>query len=148
VTFTYNFKTNVTSVSGPQPVKALVTFKVIDTLGANYDGFYLKGSWDLNGNYNPSWNNGEEHTHFYDDGTNGDTIADDNIWTCQQELTVDNGINTWEWGVNDSEHNWVAGNWQFSVEDQLAQTLSWEIPYVKTVIINEIMCNSPGVDQE
>ncbi len=147
-TFTYDFTSNTTSVTGPPPPSALVTFIVYDTVGQNYDGFNLKGSWDSNGNYDPSWNGGNEHTPFYDDGTNGDAVAGDHVWTCQQSLVVDNGANTWEWGVNDSEHNWVAGNWQFTVPDTNAQTQTWEVPTTPALIINEIMYNSPGADEE
>ncbi len=146
--FTYEFATNTTTVSGPAPPSATVTFIVYDTLGQNYDGFYLKGSWDADGNYDPSWNNGNEHTPFYDDGTNGDITADDNVWTCQQDLTSDDGANTWEWGVDDTEHNWVDGNWTFQVIDGTAQTRTWEVPDSPYVIINEIMYNSPGADEE
>jgi len=114
-TFTYDFATNTTTISGPPPPTALVTFIVDDAAGQHYDGFSLKGSWDGNGQYDPSWGGGMEHTPFYDDGTNGDVTAGDHIWTCQQELVVDGGSNTWEWGVNDTEGNWVAGNWTFTV---------------------------------
>jgi len=146
--FTYDFTTNTTTISGPPPPSATITFIVDDTEGMLYDGFFLKGSWDENGNYDPSWDNGAEHSMFYDDGTNGDETANDHIWTCQQELTSDGGSNTWEWGVNDTEHNWVAGNWQFSVVDGPPQTLSWAVPNSPALVINEIMYNTPGVDEE
>ncbi len=147
-TFTYDFPNNVTTVSGPPPVMDSVTFIVIDTAGRNYDGFFLKGSWDASGFYDPTWGGGMEHAQFYDDGTNGDTLAGDHIWTCYQLLAVDGGSNTWEWGVNDTEHNWVAGNWQFTVPDDTPQTLSWEVPSSPALVINEIMYNSPGADEE
>ncbi|MCF6342446.1 MAG: lamin tail domain-containing protein, partial [Bacteroidales bacterium] len=147
-TFTYDFPNNITTVSGPPPPSAVVTFIVYDTAAGNYDGFNLKGSWDGNGNYDPSWNGGAEHTAFFDDGTNGDSLAGDNIWTCQQDLVVDDGANTWEWGVNDTEHNWIDGNWQFTVPDTLPQTQSWTVPDVPALVINEIMYNSSGPDEE
>ncbi len=147
-TFTYDFTTNTTSVSSPPPPSATVTFVVVDTAGQNYDGFNLKGSWGPDGNYDPAWNGGAEHSAFYDDGTHGDTLAGDHIWTCQQQLIPDNGANTWEWGINDTEHNWIAGNWQFTVPDTNAQTQSFEIPSTPALIINEIMYNSPGADEE
>lgn len=146
--FTYDFTTNTTTISGPPPPSATITFIVDDTEGMLYDGFYLKGSWDDNGNYDPSWNNGAEHSMFFDDGTNGDETADDHIWTCQVDLTSDGGSNTWEWGINDTEHNWVAGNWQFTVVDATPQTLSWVVPNSPALVINEIMYNTPGVDEE
>ena len=147
-TFTYDFPNNTTTVSGPPPPTATITFEVVDTAARNYDGFNLKGSWDGSGNYDAGWNGGAEHSAFYDDGTNGDVTADDNIWTCQQDLVVDNGANSWEWGVNDSEHNWIAGNWQFTIPDDSPQTQSWTVPDVPALVINEIMYNSPGADEE
>ncbi|PLX11223.1 MAG: hypothetical protein C0598_08560, partial [Marinilabiliales bacterium] len=146
--FTYDFTTNTTTISGPPPPSATITFIVDDTEGMLYDGFFLKGSWDENGNYDPSWGNGAEHSMFYDDGTNGDETAGDHIWTCQLDLTSDGGANTWEWGINDTEHNWIAGNWQFSVIDGTPQTLSWNVPNSPALVINEIMYNTPGVDEE
>ena len=147
-TFTYDFPNNITTISGPPPPTATITFIVEDTASMNYDGFFLKGSWDSNGQYDPSWGGGAEHSAFFDDGTNGDAVAGDHIWTCQQELVVDGGSNTWEWGVNDTEHTWLAGNWQFTVADQTPQTFTWLIPDVVDLVINEIMYNSFGVDEE
>lgn len=147
-TFTYDFPNNTTTISGPPPPTAIITFIVDDALNMNYDGFFLKGSWATDGLYDPSWGGGAEHSAFYDDGTNGDAVAGDHIWTCQQELVVDGGTNTWEWGVNDSESFWIAGNWQFTIPDQTAQTLTWLIPDVEDLVINEIMYNSPGTDEE
>ncbi len=146
--FTYDFTTNTTTVTGPPPPSATVTFIVDDSEGQNYEGFFLKGSWDDNGNYDPSWNNGNEHSAFYDDGTNGDVTAGDHIWTCQQDLTSDGGSNTWEWGVNDAQHQWAAGNWTFQVIDGTEQTLTWSVPTTPSVVINEIMYNSIGTDEE
>ena len=145
-TFTYDFVNN--EITSPVPLSALVTFIVYDTNGRNYDGFNLKGSWSVDGFYDSGWNFGNEHTAFYDDGTNGDVTAGDNVWTCEQQLVVDLSGNNWEWGINDTEHNWVAGNWQFTVPDDSPQTLSWEVQGEPALIINEIMYNSPGADEE
>ncbi|OFY52099.1 MAG: hypothetical protein A2W85_11775 [Bacteroidetes bacterium GWF2_41_31] len=147
-TFTYDYPNNSTTISGPPPPTALITFIVNDATGKNYDGFALKGSWDANGQYDPSWGGGIEHSDFYDDGSNGDAVAGDNIWTCQQDLVVDGGSNTWEWGVNDTEGNWIAGNWTFTVATVSAQTLTWTVPTTPALVINEIMYNSPGSDEE
>ncbi len=146
--FTYDFTTNTTTISGPAPPAALVTFIVDDAVGQNYDGFALKGSWDANGQYDPSWGGGMEHSIFYDDGTNGDVTAGDHIWTCQQDLVTDGGSNNWEWGVNDSEGNWIAGNWVFTVPTDAPQTLTWTVPTTPALVINEIMYNSIGTDEE
>jgi len=133
---------------GPPPETATITFVVNDAVNMNYDGFSLKGSWNSNGSYDPAWGGGMEHSEFYDDGTHGDVTADDNIWTCQQDLVVDNGANNWEWGVNDTEGNWVAGNWVFTIPNTTAQTLEWVVTDVIDLVINEIMYNSPGADEE
>jgi hypothetical protein len=92
-----------------------------------YSGFYLKGSWDANGVYDAAWGNGLEHAQFVDDGTNGDETANDNIWTVQVELYPDNGAHTWQWGINDDAHIWIAGNFEFQVIDDSPQTLSYTI---------------------
>ncbi len=147
-TFTYDFPNNTTTISGPPPPTATITFIADDATNGNYDGFFLKGSWDVNGQYDPSWGGGIEHTPFYDDGTHGDVTANDNIWTCQQDLVVDGGSNTWEWGINDTESNWVDGNFIFTIPDQNPQTLTWLIPALEGLVINEIMYNSPGTDEE
>jgi hypothetical protein len=147
-TFTYDFPNNITMVSGPPPPTATITFSVVDTAGRNYDGFNLKGSWGSDGGYDPGWGGGMEHSMFYDDGTNGDTTAGDHIWMCEQELVADGGSNSWEWGVNDTESNWIAGNFPFTVPDDSPQNLEWVVPDEPALIINEIMYNSPGADQE
>ena len=96
-----------------------VTFIINDTEGVYPDGFMLKGSWNtMTGEYDSEWSDGAEHTRLYDDGTHGDAIAGDNIWTVTLDLVVDNGENTWEWGFNDMEGNWIpTENIQFKIED-------------------------------
>jgi hypothetical protein len=117
-----------------EPEKASITFIVDDTDGGNATGFGLKGSWDTStGVYDAAWSNGAEHSPFYDDGTNGDETAGDHIWTVTLELTPDGGTNTWEWGVNDSDGNWIDGNFQFTVTDATDQTLD---PFVFVGIKN------------
>lgn len=146
VTFIYSFVDD--TILSPSPTTATITFVVNDSQGKNYDGFYLKGSWNAAGFYDSNWGNGMEHAAFNDDGTDGDATADDNIWTCQQELVIDGNTNTWQWGVNDTDHNWVKGNWEFSVPDADPQTLTWNVPNEPALVINEIMYNSIGTDQE
>ncbi|MCD6555730.1 MAG: T9SS type A sorting domain-containing protein [Bacteroidales bacterium] len=112
-----------------QPM-ASVTFIVDNATNNNpaYTGFALKGSWDVNGNYDATWNGGAEHTDFYDDGTHGDVTASDNIWTVTIDLIPDGGTNNWEWGVNNQDEIWIDGNFQFSVIDTSPFTLNFEIP--------------------
>ncbi len=107
---------------------ATITFIVDDSGNQTHTAFYLKGSWDSNGVYDSGWNGGAEHSAFYDDGTHGDATAGDHIFTVQQDLVSDNGDHNWEWGVNDENHNWLDGNWQFQVVDGTAQTLTYTIP--------------------
>lgn len=111
-------------VGDPAPI----TFIVDDSIEQTHSIFYLKGSWDANGMYDPNWGGGVEHTQFYDDGTHGDEVANDHIFTVTMELYPDEGDNTWEWGINDSSHTWLDGNWTFHVIDDSPQTLSWIVP--------------------
>lgn len=106
------------------PEKADITFIVDDSKQAAATGFALKGSWDTaTGEYDDAWSGGAEHSDFYDDGTHGDVTAGDHIWTVTIALVPDGGANTWEWGVNDADGNWIDGNFQFTVPDATDQTL-------------------------
>ncbi|HNS18693.1 MAG TPA: lamin tail domain-containing protein [Bacteroidales bacterium] len=142
-TFTYDFVTNTTTVTGAPAEYAILTFVINDTEEQTFTGFYLKGSWDATGNYDANWNDGAEHTLLYDDGTHGDAIAGDHIFTAQVNLVVDYGYHTWEWGVNDQAHNWVAGNWQFTIPDTSPQTLTQVFGPIQSLVITEIMYNPP-----
>lgn len=112
---------------------APITYIVDNTANTSFTGFALKGSWNLYGDYDVNWNNGEEHTDFYDDGTHGDVTAADDIWTVMEYMAPDGGTNPWEWGVNDQGANWIDGNFPFTVTDNTAQTLEYA-----TVGVNEI----------
>ena len=111
----------------PSGDPAHITFIVDDSNHEVYTGFYLKGSWDLFGNYDPNWNFGAEHTPFYDDGTHGDQTAGDHIWAVMVDLYPDNGVNIWEWGINDQDHSWIDGNFPFQVIDETPQEFTFEI---------------------
>lgn len=102
---------------------APVTF-VVDDQSQTYTAMYLKGSWNTAGEFDASWNGGDEHTIMYDDGTNGDATAGDHMWSVTVMLVPDGGTNSWEWGVNDQDHIWIDGNWGFTVADATAQTLT------------------------
>ncbi len=106
------------------PETASITFIVDDTKLASATRFAIKGSWNTaTGEYDAEWNGGDEHSDFFDDGTNGDVTAGDHIWTVTLEFVPDGGTNTFEWGVNDSEGNWLDGNFQFTLTDAADQTL-------------------------
>ncbi len=143
VSFTYDMVTNTTTVAGAPPVFTTITFIINDAAGQTFDGFFLKGSWDTMGNYDPNWNSGNEHTPLYDDGTHGDQLAGDHIFTVQVDLAVDYGYHTWEWGVNDSDHNWIAGNWPFTLPSTAPQTLTQVFGPIPSLVITEIMYNPP-----
>jgi len=112
------------STGDPAPI----TFIVNDSFEQTNTGFFLKGSWDVMGMYDPTWGNGVEHSPFYDDGSNGDEVAGDHIWSVVVELYPDDGINTWQWGINDIDHNWLEGNFEFLVEDTSPQVLQYFLP--------------------
>ena len=116
----------------PGEEAATITFIVNDSVDQTHTTFYLKGSWDANGVYDPAWGGGMEHTQFVDDGTNGDEVAGDHIFTAVVELYPDNGEHTWQWGVNDENHNWMDGNWEFTVVDTTPQTFTYNVPTMTT----------------
>jgi len=105
---------------------AAITFIVDDSNLKTSTGFALKGSWlKATGEYDKNWDGGNEVAKFYDDGTHGDKTAGDNKWTVTINLMVDNGVNSWEWGVNDAKGKWLYGNFKFTVADAKAQTLTY-----------------------
>ena len=116
----------------PSDDPAPITFIIDDSANQTHSTFYLKGSWDTNGVYDPSWGDGAEHAEFTDDGTNGDVTAGDHIFTAVVELYPDGGSHTWNWGVNDENHDWIDGNWAFNVTDISPQTLTYTIETLTT----------------
>ena len=142
-TMTYTFATNTTEVTGPPPPTAPVTFIVDDSQNQHFAGFFLKGSWDSNGQYDPSWNGGAEHTLFFDDGTHGDATAGDHIWTVTLDLVVDGGNNVWSWGFNNPEHTWVAQGADFQIITTDPITNTFVLPGTPDLVISEIMYNPP-----
>ncbi len=118
----------VLGITPVTPSAADITFIVDDSEGQTHTAFAIKGSWDTEtGAYDTGWTDGAEHSPFYDDGTHGDDVAGDHIWTVTLSLISDGGTNDWEWGVNDSDGSWIDGNFGFTVADGTAQTLD---PYV------------------
>ncbi len=114
---------------------AQVTFMVDDTGDINYaDGYKFKGSWDTNQYhaYDPGWGLGQLYD-MYDDGTNGDVVAGDHIWTAILDLVPDGGANSWQWGVTALNGDWIDGNWQFSVTD----TTDFELTYTPPALTEQ-----------
>ena len=125
----YNFATNETIVEALAPPTATITFVVDDSNGQSHTGFYLKGTFNVEtGNFDIGWNGGAE-TAMLDDGTNGDAVAGDHIFTFAVDLIADGGSNSWEWGVNDVDHQWIDGNWTFQILDETPQTLTYTVPF-------------------
>ncbi|MBT3168549.1 MAG: T9SS type A sorting domain-containing protein [Candidatus Cloacimonetes bacterium] len=76
----------------PQTIEVPVTFTLYDE-SETYQDINIKGTFD-------EW----ELHQTYDDGTNGDEVAGDHIWTCVID-TISNG--NWEWGaLEDDGSEW------------------------------------------
>ena len=87
----------------------------------------MKGSWNkTTGEYDAAWDGGATQT-MYDDGTHGDMIAGDHIWSLMVKLVPDGGANTWEFGAQDQDENWIIDgpNPQFSVANSMASVVSY-----------------------
>jgi hypothetical protein len=125
----------------PPDTTATVTFVVDDSANKSGKAFTLKGSWNTaTGVYDSGWNGGAEHTSLFDDGTNGDATAGDNIWSVAVEL-VRNASVTWKWGFN------IDGKWgpsppdpQFTLPDSTNITVTYVIP--KKVGVNNLNASS------
>jgi len=89
-------------------IMASVAFMVNDPDELYTDGFILVGSWDSStGVFDEEWHEGAQQANFYDDGTNGDEVADDNIWTVNLSLALDMADKTWQWGFTDLTGTWL-----------------------------------------
>ncbi len=138
---TYAMATNEIETNAITPPAAQITFMVDDHHIEQFESFYLLGTWDTeSGMYDSNWGGGAEHTQFYDDGTHGDEVIGDHIWSVTVSLITDGGSNTWEWGINDQDHNWLFGNFEFTVADTTTQSFSFTIPYTST--LNGTVTNS------
>jgi hypothetical protein len=107
---------------------APITFIVDDTKLKTSTGFGLEGSWKkATGEFDKNWDGVAELAKFYDDGTNGDKIAGDHLWSVTVNLIIDNGANIWKWGVIDSKDKWilVGPDQQFTIPDGMPQTLTY-----------------------
>jgi len=82
-----------------------------------FAGGYLKGSWDSTGTYDSGWGGGGEHAAF--DDTDGD-----NVWEVTLDLVNDGGTNTWAWGINGLDHEWIQGGPDFTVPNDGTQTVA------------------------
>ena len=140
---------DITEIEAPAVPYAAVTFQVDASANPTaFSGGFLKGSWDADGYFDSGWGGGVEHAAF--DDTDGD-----NVWEATVNLVSDGGTNTWSWGINDLDHNWVTGGPDFTVPDESAQTVTYTysapIPVDVTFRVNSstvegIVDSTSGVD--
>jgi 1,4-alpha-glucan branching enzyme len=72
----------------------------------------LKGSWNkATGQHDDRWGGGDS-VSMHDDGTHGDRVAGDGVYTAQQTIRDDGSGKTFEWGVT---VDGPAGNDQWAV---------------------------------
>jgi hypothetical protein len=137
----------VTAVEPPADTTATVTFVVDDSANKTGKAFKLRGSWiNATGVYDKNWDGGVDFTSFYDDGTNGDATAGDNIWSVAVEL-VRNASVTWEWGfMIDGKWGPSAPNPSFTLADSTNKTVTYVIP--KKVGINNLNASTVVVKTE
>lgn len=132
------------TVTAVEPTTANVTFTVDDSKLKTSTGYGLKGSWiTATGAYDTNWDGGAEHSKFFDDGTNGDKVAGDHIWSVTVKLTADAAA-TWKWGVNNAKGDWLYGDFEFKVTDAADQTLNHE----NTVGVNDMKSSATIVKTE
>jgi hypothetical protein len=108
------------------PPMAAITFIIDDSQFQELSDCWILGSWDNNGFYDSGWSSGEQQ--MYDDGTNGDGVAGDHLWSLKLDLVVDAGAETWEWGALDGPGgSWLieGANEQFALPDNSPQTLTY-----------------------
>lgn len=61
---------------------------------SQYRTFWVNGSWDANGNYDPMWSG--PMVELNDNGTGADAVAGDTYFTGSVQLAIDN-VNTYHW---------------------------------------------------
>lgn len=107
------------------PTYADVTFRVIDQT-ATHDSIEMKGSFNFYHEYDNFWGGGNQI--MYDNGTHGDAVAGDHIFTLLWSLVP--SPNTYEWGCTDELDNWlvVGGNQTFNIPDATPITVTYTIP--------------------
>ncbi len=92
--YTFSFRT-----AGQAHSQAEVTLLVDNSSGKNYKQPYISGSWDIFGDYDDNWNQGQRYL-MYDDGLHNDENASDGIWGYVINLTAD-AYHTYKWAVDD-----------------------------------------------
>ncbi|MCC6477304.1 hypothetical protein IT157_09650 [bacterium] len=107
------------------PTYADVTFRVIDQ-SATHDSIEMKGSFNFYHEHDNFWGGGNQI--MYDNGTHGDDVAGDHIFTLLWPLVP--SPNTYEWGCTDELDSWlvVEGNQTFNIADATPITVTYTIP--------------------
>ncbi|HPQ20045.1 MAG TPA: fibronectin type III domain-containing protein, partial [bacterium] len=109
-------------------LKANVYFLVndADNIGNYQSAIIMQGSFNpITGAYDPLWNGGIDNL-MYDNGTNGDTTANDHIWTISFKLKVSEN-DTYYWWVGNPTGKFVKSGPSFRVinTDTLYISVKW-----------------------
>ncbi|NUO20063.1 Ig-like domain-containing protein [bacterium] len=118
---------NFDSLSWTSPLYSDVLFRVEDP-GATHDSIWFKGSFNFYREYDASWQGG--NYLLYDDGTNGDVVPGDHVFSRRFEMVPNGGTPNFEWGCVDENDNWliVGPNQSFSLVDSNDITVTYVIP--------------------
>ncbi len=104
-----------------------VLFRVEDP-GATHDTILVKGSFNFYHEHDPSWQGG--NVLLYDNGTNGDEVGGDHVFSIRFPLVPNGGTPNFEWGCVDELNNWlvVGPNQTFALVDTNDITVTYVIP--------------------
>ncbi len=118
---------NFDSLSWTSPMYADVFFRVEDP-GMTHDTIYMKGSFNFYREHDAFWSGG--NYLLYDDGTNGDLVAGDHVFSRLFEMVPNGGAVDFEWGCVDEADNWlvVGPNQTFTLFDDTDITVTYVIP--------------------
>lgn len=118
---------NFDSLGWTAPSYSDVLFRVEDP-GMSHDTIYMKGSFNFYREYDGSWAGG--NYLLFDDGTNGDLVAGDHVFSRRFELVPNGGTPNFEWGCVDELNNWliIGPNQSFSLADTNDITVTYVIP--------------------
>lgn len=125
---TYNFITNTVTTNSALPPSATVTISINDQASQSHTNFSVRGSWNTEGSYIPSFGNPPIVGTASDDGLNGDLLANDHIFTYRANLVSDGGSSTWEWAVNDENQQPISTVMSFTVPNGDPIALTYTVP--------------------
>ena len=90
---------SLNSATPPPPTQTLVIFTAKVSGESNYRSFWVNGSWDSTGVYDPNWSG--PMLELKNDGIWPDTSATDSVFTDSVSLYVDTTYNWWVGSEND-----------------------------------------------